>query len=100
MLATSYRMLSSLIGMTFGATTTEALFKPEPIETIIPIAPEAQTLIRLLVDQFAAYDWASFTDDVLGSIFEHLIPHDEQILFGGPILHAPCGRRSSRCIYD
>ena len=48
----------------------EALFKPDPIETLIPLAPDAQTLIRRLIDQLAAYNWSSFTDDVLGDIFE------------------------------
>ena len=60
----------------------EALFKPEPIETLVPMAPEAQLIIRQLIEQLAAYDWNSLTDDVLGSIFEHLIPRSEQILLG------------------
>jgi type I restriction-modification system DNA methylase subunit len=60
----------------------EALFKPEVIETFIPIAKEGQSLLRRLVDQLSAYDWASLTDDVLGSIFEHLIPRDQQHLLG------------------
>ena len=60
----------------------EALFKPEPIESLIPVAPEAQKLIRQLIEQLAAYDWTSLTDDVLGSIFEHLIPREEQVLLG------------------
>jgi SAM-dependent methyltransferase len=60
----------------------EALFKPDPIETLIPIAKEAQVIIRQLIEQLASYDWASLTDDVLGSIFEHLIPREEQILLG------------------
>lgn len=60
----------------------EALFKPDPIERLIPIPAEGQILLRVLIDQLAAYDWASLTDDVLGSIFEHLIPREEQILLG------------------
>ena len=60
----------------------EALFKAEPIESLIPIAPEAQIIIRNLIDQLGAYDWNSLTDDVLGSIFEHLIPREEQVLLG------------------
>jgi type I restriction enzyme M protein len=60
----------------------EALFKPESIETLIPIAKEAQTLFRQLIEQLSSYDWASLTDDVLGSIFEHLIPREEQVLLG------------------
>jgi type I restriction-modification system DNA methylase subunit len=60
----------------------EALFKPEAIETLIPINKEGQTLLRRTVDQLSAYDWASLTDDVLGSIFEHLIPRRQQHLLG------------------
>lgn len=60
----------------------EALFKPERIETLIPIDDTAQALIRELVEQLGTYDWASLTDDVLGSIFEHLVPHEEQVLLG------------------
>lgn len=60
----------------------EALFRPDPIETLIPVRAEAQSLLRQLIEQFSAYDWASLTDDVLGSIFEHLIPREEQVLLG------------------
>ena len=60
----------------------EALFKPDRIETLIPMADAAQALIRQLVEQLGTYDWASLTDDVLGSIFEHLVPHEEQVLLG------------------
>ena len=39
-------------------------------------------IIRLLIEQLGTYDWNSLTDDVLGSIFEHLIPREEQVLLG------------------
>jgi type I restriction enzyme M protein len=60
----------------------EALFKPEPIEDVIEIPDEGQSVVRHLIEQFAVYDWASLTDDVLGSIFENLIPREEQKLLG------------------
>lgn len=60
----------------------EALFKPEPIESLIPFPNEAQSILRLLIDQLHSYDWASLTDDVLGSIFEQLIPRKQQVLLG------------------
>ena len=60
----------------------EALYKPEQIETLIPISDAAQALIRELLGQLGSYDWASLTDDVLGSIFEQLIPYEEQVLLG------------------
>ena len=46
------------------------------------MADAAQALIRQLVEQLGTYDWSSLTDDVLGSIFEHLVPHEEQVLLG------------------
>lgn len=60
----------------------EALFKPELIEGLVAIEKEAQGIFRQLIDQLSTYDWASLTDDVLGSIFEHLIPRNEQVLLG------------------
>lgn len=60
----------------------EALFKPEPIESLVPISPAGQDLLRQLAQQLGSYDWASLTDDVLGSIFEKLIPRNEQLLLG------------------
>ena len=60
----------------------EALFKPNTIETLIPMATDAQILVHLLLKQLGTYDWTSLTDDVLGSIFEHLIPRSEQVLLG------------------
>lgn len=60
----------------------EALFKPEPIESLVSVAKEAQAILRRLIEQLRSYDWASLTDDVLGSIFEHLIPRGQQILLG------------------
>jgi methylase of polypeptide subunit release factors len=60
----------------------DALFKPEDIEGLVSIAKEAQTIFRQLIEQLSSYDWASLTDDVLGSIFEHLIPREEQVLLG------------------
>ena len=60
----------------------EALYQPGDLETLVPVDDAAQTLIRRLIGQLHAYDWASLTDDVLGSIFERLVPHEEQILLG------------------
>jgi type I restriction-modification system DNA methylase subunit len=60
----------------------EALFKPDQIEDLIPVPQEAQRAIRNLIDHLAHYDWASLTDDILGAVFQHLIPREEQILLG------------------
>ena len=60
----------------------EALFQPHALDTLVAYPDEAQRLVRTLVRQLAAYDWASLSDDVLGSAFERLIPREEQILLG------------------
>ena len=60
----------------------EALFRPEPIEELVAIPQEGQNLVHTLIDQLSNYDWASLTDDVLGAVFERLIPREEQILLG------------------
>lgn len=60
----------------------EALFKPDPLDALVPIPDQGQLLIRSLIEHLSAYDWASLTDDVLGSVFERLIPREEQLLLG------------------
>ena len=46
------------------------------------IPESGQAIVRALISTLAGYDWASLTDDVLGAIFERLIPRGEQILLG------------------
>ena len=60
----------------------EALFGPHELDDLVEIDPDGQFIIRQLISQFAEYDWASLSDDVLGSIFENLIPRTEQMLLG------------------
>jgi methylase of polypeptide subunit release factors len=60
----------------------DALFKPHPLDSLVHIPQAGQLLIRTLIEQLSAYDWASLTDDVLGSVFERLIPREEQVLLG------------------
>jgi hypothetical protein len=60
----------------------DALFKPHPLDSLVQIPSAGQQLIRTLIEQLAAYDWASLSDDVLGSVFERLIPREEQVLLG------------------
>ena len=60
----------------------EALFQPHEVDTLIEYPIIAQELVRTLVGQLAGYEWASLSDDVLGSTFEKLIPNEEQIMLG------------------
>jgi type I restriction-modification system DNA methylase subunit len=60
----------------------EALFQPSFLDELVPLPAPAQTIIRALTRELAAYDWDHLRDDILGSIFEHLIPREEQLLLG------------------
>ena len=60
----------------------DALFKPDAIEELIALPQEGQDVVRTLIDQLSHYNWASLSDDVLGAVFQRLIPREEQILLG------------------
>lgn len=60
----------------------EALFQQSELDDLVPLPPASQTLVRAFIGELADYDWNSLRDDVLGSIFEQLIPRKEQILLG------------------
>lgn len=60
----------------------EALFAPSELDREIPVPQRAQEIIKTLINYFSRYDWNSLRDDVLGAIFERLIPRDEQHLLG------------------
>jgi methylase of polypeptide subunit release factors len=60
----------------------EALFAESELDRLVPLDSAAQLVVRHLVDELASYDWNSVRDDVLGSVFERLIPRQEQILLG------------------
>lgn len=60
----------------------EALFEWSDLDEIVPIPNEAQELIRQLITELGEYDWNSLKDDVLGAIFENLIPKEQQLLYG------------------
>ena len=60
----------------------EALFEWSELEELVPIPTAAQRLIRRLITELGGYDWNSLRDDVLGAIFENLIPKEEQLLYG------------------
>lgn len=59
----------------------EALFGESPLEDV-ELSVAAENEIRRLVDNLSHYDWDSVREDVLGSIFEQLLPETERILLG------------------
>ncbi len=60
----------------------EALFEPHELDKIVPLTEYAEKSLHGLINDFNEYDWNTLKDDVLGSIFEQLIPKREQILLG------------------
>ncbi|HEX8817284.1 MAG TPA: N-6 DNA methylase [Terriglobales bacterium] len=60
----------------------EALFDESELETLVPFPVEAGVVTRQLIDELRRYDWSHLRDDVLGAVFEQLIPRNEQTLLG------------------
>jgi type I restriction-modification system DNA methylase subunit len=60
----------------------EALFKSSELDELIPFPNEAAAVTRQLIEELARYDWNTLRDDVLGAVFETLIPRAEQLLLG------------------
>lgn len=59
----------------------EALYAPSVLEEI-ELDPQTESSLVGLLQDLAQYDWDSIRDDVLGSVFEHLIPPEERIALG------------------
>jgi len=60
----------------------EALFREDELDQIVPLTSAACTIIRQLIYELGGYDWDRLHDDVLGAVFESLIPKQEQHLLG------------------
>jgi type I restriction-modification system DNA methylase subunit len=60
----------------------EALFKESELDTLVPLPVPAAIVTRQLVEELGRYNWSTLRDDVLGSVFEKLIPRSEQVLLG------------------
>lgn len=59
----------------------EALFEASPLEEI-PVQSSVDSQIRQLVGRLASFNWDSVRDDVLGAVFEQMIPAEERIALG------------------
>ena len=66
----------------------DALFKPHPLDSLVPIPVAGQQLVRILIEQLAAYDWASLSD-VLGQYASQIqrqhffeFSHNQEFLLG------------------
>ena len=59
----------------------EALYQESILEEI-GMSTASESIVRHLVQDLAAYNWDEIRLDVLGAIFEQLIPESERILLG------------------
>lgn len=60
----------------------EALFRESELDHLVPFPSQAGVVVRQLIKDLANYDWNRLREDVLGSVFESLIPRSEQVLLG------------------
>lgn len=60
----------------------EALYGIDELEKLVPLSVNTDDILHSLIEMLAHYDWVALQDDVLGAIFEKLIPREEQILLG------------------
>lgn len=59
----------------------EALYEQSPLEEI-PLSAPTEQAIGQLVEHLASYEWDGIDVDVLGSIFENMIPPHERRILG------------------
>jgi type I restriction-modification system DNA methylase subunit len=60
----------------------EALFKESELDDLVPFPTQAAAVTRQLTEELSRYEWNKLRDDVLGAVFENLIPKAEQVLLG------------------
>ncbi len=60
----------------------EALFKESELDELVPFPSPVAAVVRQIIAELSRYDWSNLRDDVLGSVFENLIPRSEQVLLG------------------
>jgi hypothetical protein len=77
----------------------EALYEQSPLEDI-PLGPDSEAQIARLIEDLSAYRWDEVRDDVLGSIFENMIPDGERIALGQYLHEAPARRRHRVSVHD
>jgi methylase of polypeptide subunit release factors len=59
----------------------EALYEESPLERV-PLSKGSEDAVRKLVLDLSHYDWNAVSVEVLGSIFEHMIPPHERRILG------------------
>ena len=59
-----------------------AVFKSDPIYDEIPLTPEVTERLNLLIEEVSDYDFSKMKRDVIGTLYEKLIPKDERRTLG------------------
>lgn len=66
----------------FAISITKPYLNLKNLDQLVPLTDHAQQQLYDLIEGFNKYDWNILADDVLGAIFEQLIPKREQVLLG------------------
>lgn len=59
-----------------------AVFQRDPIYDEIPLTPEAAQRLNILIEEVSEYDLSKMKRDVIGTLYEKLIPKDERRTLG------------------
>jgi len=59
-----------------------AVFQRDPIYDEIPLTPEVAQRLNILIDEVSEYDLSKMKRDVIGTLYEKLIPKDERRTLG------------------
>ena len=59
-----------------------AVFQRDPIYDEIPLTPEASQRLNILIEEVSEYDLSKMKRDVIGTLYEKLIPKDERRTLG------------------
>jgi len=59
-----------------------AVFQRDPIYDEIPLTPEAAQRLNVLIEEVSEYDLSEMKRDVIGTLYEKLIPKDERRTLG------------------
>jgi methylase of polypeptide subunit release factors len=60
----------------------EALYEEDKILDRLPLAPAAEAGLASLLESLSGYEWSKLSTDLLGAVFENLIPVSERDLLG------------------
>ena len=76
------RMLRSYFDKVYKEVDYEAIFEPHPILDNIPFSKKLAYALNEFIEELGTYNLAKIRSDVLGRVYEELIPKDERHRLG------------------